>query len=116
MKDRQEVILAGTGGQGLVTCGKLLADAAISEGKNVVQTQSYGDAQRGGLSQSQIIIDTNEIIFFKVQKPDVILAISESAIKSYTEGDIPAPVFYDNTALSVRDDKNLYGFSFTQMA
>ena len=116
MKDRKEVILAGTGGQGLVTCGKLLSDAAILEGKNVVQTQSYGDAQRGGMSQSQIIIDANEIVFFKVQKPDVILAISESAIKSHTEGNILVPVFYDNTVLTAHDDKNLYGFPFTQMA
>ena len=113
---RQEIILAGTGGQGLVTCGKLLADAAIAEGKNVVQTQSYGDAQRGGMSQSQLVIDTDEIIFFKVQKPDVILAISEETIKSYTQGEITAPVFYDSTILAAGEGENLYGFPFTKMA
>jgi 2-oxoglutarate ferredoxin oxidoreductase subunit gamma len=46
--DHFEVILAGTGGQGLILSGILLAEAAILEGKNVVQTQSYGTRAAGG--------------------------------------------------------------------
>ena len=71
-----EVILAGTGGQGLILSGILLAEAAILEGKNVAQTQSYGIASRGGLSLAEVIIDTDEIIFQQVQNPDCILALT----------------------------------------
>ncbi len=57
-KERYEVILAGSGGQGLVLSGIMLAEAAILEGKNVVQTVSYGIASRGGFSMAGVIIDT----------------------------------------------------------
>ena len=43
MNDRYEIRLAGTGGQGLILAGIILAEAAaIYDGKNAVQTQSYG--------------------------------------------------------------------------
>ncbi|MCK7509861.1 MAG: thiamine pyrophosphate-dependent enzyme [Desulfobacterales bacterium] len=82
-KKHFEVILAGTGGQGLILSGILLAEAAILEGKNVAQTQSYGIASRGGLSLAEVIIDTEEIIFQQVQTPDCILALTEEAAKKY---------------------------------
>ena len=75
----REFILAGTGGQGLILAGILLAEAAILDGRNVVQTQSYGIASRGGLSQAEVIIDDEEIIFQQVRKPDCILALTEEA-------------------------------------
>lgn len=40
--ERTEIRIAGTGGQGVVLAGILLADAAVRDGKKVVQTQSYG--------------------------------------------------------------------------
>ncbi len=45
---RYEVRLSGSGGQGLVTAGMILAYAAILDGKNAVQTQVYGPESRGG--------------------------------------------------------------------
>jgi len=42
----REVILAGSGGQGLILSAILLAEAAMLEGRNVVQTQSFGIATR----------------------------------------------------------------------
>jgi 2-oxoglutarate ferredoxin oxidoreductase subunit gamma len=116
LKDRYEVILAGTGGQGLVISGKLLAEAAMLEGKNVVQTQSYGIAQRGGLSLSEVIIDKDEIIFQQVQQPDVILALSESAIQKYAVRTAAAPVLYDSSVAKAGEGKFLYGFPFSELA
>ena len=49
------VRLSGTGGQGLVLAGKLLAEAgAIQCGLNVVYTKSYGPEARGGASRSEV--------------------------------------------------------------
>ena len=42
MKNTYELIFAGTGGQGLVTSGIMIAKAGIMDGKNALQTQSYG--------------------------------------------------------------------------
>ena len=41
MSERYEMRMSGTGGQGLIMAGILLAEAAIRDGKNAIQTQSY---------------------------------------------------------------------------
>ncbi|MHC1727906.1 MAG: 2-oxoacid:acceptor oxidoreductase family protein [Syntrophobacteraceae bacterium] len=115
-RDSYEVVMAGSGGQGLIVSGIMLGEAAMLEGKNVVQTQSYGIASRGGFSQAEVIIDKGEIIFQQVQKPDIALAFTEEAMEKYLPlAESGAPVFYDTSLLKVRTGKNLYGFPFTEM-
>jgi len=112
-----EVILAGTGGQGLILSGILLAEAAILEGKNVVQTQSYGIASRGGLSLAEVIIDDEEIIFQQVQTPDCILALTEEAAKKCEAWAAKGvPILYDSTLANARTTPNFTGYAFTQAA
>jgi 2-oxoglutarate ferredoxin oxidoreductase subunit gamma len=117
VKQRYEIILAGSGGQGLVFTGRVLGQAAILEGKNVVQTQSAtGDAQRGGLSVSELIIDKDEIIYQQVEQPDLILALSESAFKKYGASGTTVPLFYDSSASNPPDGKFAQGFPFAHVA
>jgi len=114
---RHEIILAGSGGQGLVLSGIMLGEAAILEGMNVVQTQSYGIASRGGFSMAEVIIDREEIIFQQVQEPDAILALTEEAFEKYASwAEKGAPVFYDTTLVKSRTWKNLIGYPFTKIA
>ncbi|TYP59857.1 2-oxoacid:acceptor oxidoreductase family protein [Thermosediminibacter litoriperuensis] len=84
MKRRTEVVLAGLGGQGLILIGKILGEAAaIYEGKNSVQTQSYGVASRGGFSKSEVVISSEEIAYPEVLDPDVVLTLSQQAYDLY---------------------------------
>lgn len=83
-KNRYEVRLAGTGGQGAILAGIILADAAIRDDKNVVQTQSYGPEARGGASRSEVVISTQEIDYPKVLDPDVTLCMSQEACDRYS--------------------------------
>jgi len=86
MKNREtyEIRLSGTGGQGLILIGITLAEAAaIYDGKNAVQTQSYGPEARGGASRSDVIISNLEIDYFIVSKPDILLAMSQEACDRY---------------------------------
>ena len=116
-KERYEVILAGSGGQGLVLSGIMLAEAAILEGKNVVQSVSYGTYVRGGFSMAGVIIDSEEIIFQEVEHPDVVLALTEETMERYQglakEG---AVIVYDTTLLKPRKGKGFFGHPFTEMA
>lgn len=115
-KDSYEVVMAGSGGQGLIVSGITLAEAAMLEGKNVVQTQSYGIASRGGFSQAEVIIGKGEIIFQQVQEPDLALALTEEALEKYLPlAQSGTPVFYDTSLLKARVGKNLHGFPFTAM-
>jgi 2-oxoglutarate ferredoxin oxidoreductase subunit gamma len=80
MLDRYEIRLSGTGGQGLVLAGIILAEAAgIYEGKQVVQTVSYGPAARGGTSRADVVVSDKEIDYPKAIGLDLLLAMSQMA-------------------------------------
>ncbi len=79
MGDKTELRLSGTGGQGLILAGIILADAAIRDGKNSIQSQSYGPEARGGASRAEVIIGDGEIDYPKVSNPDVLLVMSQEA-------------------------------------
>ena len=70
---------SGTGGQGLITAGIILAEAAILDGKEAIQSQSYGPEARGGSSKAEAIISDDKIYFGRVTCPDVLLAMSQEA-------------------------------------
>lgn len=83
-KETYEIRLSGTGGQGLILSGITLAEAAaIYEGKNAVQTQSYGPEARGGASRSDVIVSNLEIDYFLVLRPDILLAMAQEACDRY---------------------------------
>jgi 2-oxoglutarate ferredoxin oxidoreductase subunit gamma len=84
MRDRFEVRLAGTGGQGMILAGIILAEAAaLGAGKNVAQTQSYGPEARGGASKAEVVIAKDEIDYPKVVRADLLLAMSQEACDKY---------------------------------
>jgi len=83
MASNTEIVLGGTGGQGLILAGQILADAAIKDGKNAIQTQSYGPEARGGSSKAEVIISDDEIDYPKVLKPDILLVMSQEAFNKY---------------------------------
>ena len=83
MARRREVRLAGTGGQGAILAGILLAEAAVRDGKNVSQTQSYGPEARGGASRSEVVISDEDIDYPKVIQPNVTLCMSQEACDRY---------------------------------
>jgi indolepyruvate ferredoxin oxidoreductase beta subunit len=51
------ILIAGTGGQGVLTAARLLCDCFVEHGHHVVSGQLHGMAQRGGAVQSAVIID-----------------------------------------------------------
>ncbi|HWJ04050.1 MAG TPA: 2-oxoacid:acceptor oxidoreductase family protein [Verrucomicrobiae bacterium] len=115
---KRQVLLTGTGGQGLILAAIMLAEAAVNAGENVVQSQSYGPEARGGASKAEVIISDAAINFPKVQKPEVVLAMSEAAYKKYGLN-LPedAVLIIDNTY--VREYKtrntNFYALPITKL-
>ena len=81
---RFEIRLSGSGGQGLMLAGRLLAEAAsVCDGKNTVQTQSYGPEARGGKSKTDVVISTEEIDYPKATCVDVLLAMTQVSADEY---------------------------------
>lgn len=82
---KQELQLTGSGGQGLILAGIILAEAALLDGKNVVQSQSYGPEARGGASKAEVIISKAEINYPKVKNCDFLLALTQTACDKYID-------------------------------
>ncbi len=81
---RYEMRLSGSGGQGLVLAGRILAEAAaLYDDLNATQSQSYGPEARGGASRSDVIISDRDIEFPKTGKLDLLLAFTPDAIQRY---------------------------------
>jgi 2-oxoglutarate ferredoxin oxidoreductase subunit gamma len=78
-----ELRLSGSGGQGLILAGVILAEAALIDGKRAIQSQSYGPEARGGSSKAEVIISDGEIDFVKVQKCDMLLCLTQEAYDKY---------------------------------
>ncbi len=84
---RKEIRLSGSGGQGLLSIGKILAEAlGVLEGKNIVQSNAYGGQVRGGSSRSDVLVSsTNEEIDFpEVMNADILLAMTQESADEYS--------------------------------
>jgi 2-oxoglutarate ferredoxin oxidoreductase subunit gamma len=84
MSGRYEIRFSGSGGQGLILAGVIFAEAAaIYDGKNAVQSQSYGPEARGGASKSEVILSDEAIDFPKATSIDLMLALTQEACTKY---------------------------------
>ncbi len=84
MSDRYEIRFSGSGGQGMILAGIIMAEAAsIYNGKNAVQSQSYGPESRGGASKAEVIISNESIDYPKATAIDCMLAMTQEACTKY---------------------------------
>lgn len=111
MSGSAEIRLSGTGGQGLILAGIILAEAAIADEKNAVQSQSYGPEARGGASKAEVIISDGEIDYPKVTRPDIFLALSQEAFDKYVDGVKENAVVLVDSSIEVAATNNIRLFN-----
>ncbi len=86
MANRFEIRFSGSGGQGMILAGIIMAEAAsIFDDKNAVQSQSYGPEARGGASKAEVIISDEPIDYPKATKVDLMLALTQEASRKYSK-------------------------------
>ena len=84
---RYEIRMGGTGGQGIILAGVILAEAvSMYEDKNVVQTASYGPESRGGYSKVDIVVSDDEIDYPKALNVDLFVAMAQDAVDKFSKG------------------------------
>jgi 2-oxoglutarate ferredoxin oxidoreductase subunit gamma len=115
---RYEIRLSGSGGQGLVFAGIILAEAAgIHDGKFVCQTQSYGPEARGGASKAEVVISDEEIDYPKAVKPDLLLAMNQKSCDAYFFDLKPAGMLIvDSTFVRQLPTTKVIAIPFTRIA
>lgn len=116
--ERYEVRLSGSGGQGIIVAGIILAEAAgIYEGKEVCQTQAYGPEARGGASKAEVVISDSEIDYPKAIMPDLVLAMNQKACDSYCYDLKPGGlIIVDGTLVKDLPTPRAIALPFTQIA
>ncbi len=115
---RQEIRLAGSGGQGIIMAAIVLAEAAgVHEGKQVSQTQSYGPEARGGTCKAEVVISDAPIDYPKVAKPDFMLAMNQASVNTYF-GDLKPTglLIVDSTLVSKLPTAKTVSIPFTKIA
>jgi len=120
MNSHYEIRFSGSGGQGIMVMGDILARAAgIYEGKEIVLTKSYGPESRGSACRSELIIDDGPINYPTVTRPDFVLAMTQLSCDKY-HGDLKedGALLIDSRFVKVlpASVKNLYSIPLTQLA
>ena len=82
---RFEVIMAGIGGQGVLTAGQLLAEAAMADYAYVTWLPSYRAAVRGGASECTVIFSREGIASFLLSKSDVLMVMAISQLSTFLD-------------------------------
>ncbi len=81
---REEVRLAGFGGQGIILAGYILGKAAaLYDDKNAIFTQSYGPEARGGACAAELVISDEPIDYPLVSRPSYLVLMSQEAFSKY---------------------------------
>lgn len=78
-----EMVFSGFGGQGALTIGKFIAQAAMGEGKNVSWLPSYGPEMRGGTANVATVISDTPIASPLVSFPDILVALNQPSLDKF---------------------------------
>src|SRR4030043_561123 len=118
MPYRYEIRLSGSGGQGLILMGIILAEAiGIYDGKYVAQTQSYGPEARGGSSKSEVIVSDEEIDYPKAMSVDLRLAMNQkSCDEFYPDLKPEGLLIVDSTFVTQVPTPKAFQIPFTRIA
>ncbi len=84
-----QIRLSGSGGQGLVLGGIMLAEAAIMVGKHAVNSQAYGPEARGGAARAEVIVDNETIQHIEIKKPDILVCLNQESADSFAGNLMP---------------------------
>lgn len=93
------IVMAGFGGQGVMSIGKILAKAAIHEGREVTWLPSYGPEMRGGTANCTVVIADAPIGSPLVKHPDAAIVMNKQSIDRFEAELRPGGLIVVNTAL-----------------
>jgi 2-oxoglutarate ferredoxin oxidoreductase subunit gamma len=95
---KMEMIFSGFGGQGALTIGKFVAQAAMEEGKNVSWLPSYGPEMRGGTANVATIVADKPIASPVVSNPNLLVALNQPSLDKF------GPDVHDKGLIIVNSD------------
>ncbi|MDH6342897.1 2-oxoglutarate ferredoxin oxidoreductase subunit gamma [Parabacteroides sp. PFB2-12] len=80
---KEEIIIAGFGGQGVLSMGKILAYSGLMEGKEVTWMPSYGPEQRGGTANVTVILSDAPISSPILNQYDIAIVLNQPSLEKF---------------------------------
>lgn len=109
---KQEIIIAGFGGQGVLSMGKILAYAGLLEGKEVSWMPSYGPEQRGGTANVTVILSDERISSPVLNQYDIAIILNQPSMDKFEDKIKPGGILiydgYGIHTLTTRRDITIY--------
>jgi 2-oxoglutarate ferredoxin oxidoreductase subunit gamma len=99
----EQIVIAGSGGQGVLTLGMFIARCAAAEEKCVAWLPAYGAEKRGGPSFCSLIISDSEIFSPVVETADTLIAFDQRALESYIGRAGDSTLVIENESLILND-------------
>ena len=94
-----EIAIAGLGGQGVLFIGRLLAEASLLEGREVVWVPSYGAEKRGGNVWCNVTISDEKIGALFISKPTIAIAMNPASLVKFEPAMKPGSLLVVNQSL-----------------
>jgi 2-oxoglutarate ferredoxin oxidoreductase subunit gamma len=102
----KEILLAGSGGQGVILTGKMLAQAALAEGLNATYIPAYGAEVRGGTAYCHVKVGTRQIGSPIVEDATIVVAMNEPSYRAFTSLLRKGSTLVVNSSLVPKVDKH----------
>ena len=80
---KQSFVFSGSGGQGVMSAGIMIAQTAVSAGKYATFLPEYGPEQRGGSAKCTVVVNDEEIISPLMAKCDTLITMNEQSFKKF---------------------------------
>jgi 2-oxoglutarate ferredoxin oxidoreductase subunit gamma len=116
----EEMIIAGFGGQGVLSMGKILAYSGIMEDKEVTWFPSYGPEMRGGTANVTVIVSDNRISSPVLHEFDTAIILNQQSMDKFEKAVKPGgTLLYDPNGVikpPTRKDINIYKVEGTKTA
>jgi len=103
------ILIAGFGGQGVLTAGKLLCTSAISEGLQVTYLPAYGSEVRGGTANCHVVISPQPIFSPYVERADILIMLNQLSLERFVQILKPSGCLLVNSSLVQVDGVDLPG-------
>ena len=109
---KEEIIIAGFGGQGVLSMGKILAYSGVMQNQEVTWMPSYGPEMRGGTANVTVILSDSRISSPIVHEFDTAIILNQQSLDKFEKQVKPGGVLlYDPNGITrhpQRKDINIY--------
>lgn len=116
----EEIIVAGFGGQGVLSMGMILAYSGIMQGQEVSWMPSYGPEMRGGTANVTVILSDTRISSPIVQDYDTVIVLNQQSLDKFESHVKPGgTLIYDPNGITrkpERKDVQIYSIKATEEA